>query len=88
MAVWGLDVQQVRQLSKQMTHEADTIQQTLSKLTSALQAAQWTGPDAQKFRNEWSSSHTTALKSVIQALQNAGQMAARNANAQEQTSKS
>ena len=88
MAVWGLDVQQVRQLSSQLNRQAEAIQQALSTLTSALQGTQWSGPDAEKFRNEWSSSHTSALKSVINALQDAGQLAARNADAQEQTSNS
>jgi hypothetical protein len=86
MAVWGLDVTQVRQLSTQLNRQADAIQQSLSTLTSALHGTQWTGPDAEKFRNEWSSSHTSALKSVINALQEAGQLAARNADSQEQTS--
>jgi WXG100 family type VII secretion target len=88
MAVWGLDVQQVRQLSKQLTNQAETIQSTLNTLTSSLQGTQWTGPDAEKFRNEWSTSHTSALKNVINALQEAGQLASRNAESQEQASNS
>jgi GH15 family glucan-1,4-alpha-glucosidase len=88
MAVWGLDVEQVRQLSTQLNRQADAIQQALGTLTSALQGTQWSGPDAEKFRNDWSSSHTSALKSVISALQEAAQLAARNAGAQEQASNS
>ena len=86
MAVWGLDVQQVRTLSKQLNTQADSIQQTLNTLTSALQGTQWSGPDAEKFRNDWSSSHTSALRNVINALQEAGQLASRNADSQEQAS--
>lgn len=86
MAVWGLDVQQVRQLSSQMRQQADAIQQTLTTLTGALNGTQWTGPDAEQFRNEWSSTHTAALRNVINALQDASQKAARNADAQEQAS--
>lgn len=86
MAVWGLDIQQVRTLSSQLSRQAETIQQALSTLTSALQGTQWTGPDAEQFRNEWSSTHTSNLKTVINALQEASQKAARNADAQEQAS--
>lgn len=86
MAVWGLDVQQVRQLSTQMRTQADSIQQTLTQLTSALNGTQWEGPDAQQFRSEWQSTHTASLRQVINALQDASQKAARNADAQEQAS--
>lgn len=86
MAVWGLDVQQVRQLSKQLSQQADSIQHTLTSLTSALNGTQWTGPDAEHFRNEWSSSHTASLKAVINALQEASQKASQNASSQEQAS--
>lgn len=86
MAVWGLDIQQVRQLSSQMRQQADNIQQTLTTLTGALNGTQWVGPDATQFRNEWSSTHTAALRNVINALQDASQKAARNADAQEQAS--
>lgn len=86
MAVWGLDIQQVRTLSSQLSRQAESIQQTLTTLTSALQGTQWEGPDAQQFRNEWTSTHTAALRNVISALQDASQKAARNADAQEQAS--
>lgn len=88
MAVWGLDIQQVRQLSSQLNRQAETIQQSLSTLTAALNGTQWTGPDAEQFRNEWSSTHTASLRNVINALQEASQKAARNADAQEQASAS
>ena len=86
MAVWGLDVQQVRQLSTQMNHQADAIQQTLTQLSGALNGTQWTGPDSEAFRNEWTSQHTPALRNVINALQDASNKARMNADAQESTS--
>lgn len=86
MAVWGLDVQQVRQLSQQLNAKAGEIQQILSQLTAKLNATQWTGPDAEQFRNSWSGEHTASLKKVIAALQDASQKASANASAQESTS--
>ncbi|GAA3201602.1 WXG100 family type VII secretion target [Microbacterium terregens] len=88
MAVWGLDVQQVRQLSQQLNAKASDIQQVLSQLTSQLNSTQWTGPDAEQFRSDWSGQHTAALKQVIAALQEAAQKASANASAQESTSSS
>lgn len=88
MAVWGLDVQQVRQLSQQLNTKAGDIQTILTTLTSLLNSTQWTGPDAEQFRSDWSGQHTAALRNVISALQDAGQKASANASAQETTSSS
>ena len=86
MAVWGLDVQQVRQLSAQLNQKAGEIESALSTLTGALSNTQWEGPDAIAFRNDWSGSHTAALRQVISALRDASTKATQNANSQEQTS--
>ncbi len=86
MAVWGLDVQQVRQLSTQLNQKASDIDSILSTLSNALNSTQWEGPDATQFRNDWSGHHTSSLRQVAQALRDAGQKAAQNATAQEQTS--
>jgi uncharacterized protein YukE len=86
MAVWGLDVEQVRSLSKQLNTQSQQVQQILTTLTSALQSVQWTGPDADGFRNDWNGQHTASLKQVIAALEDASQKAAKNASDQEATS--
>lgn len=86
MAVWGLDVEQVRTLSSKLNQEASTIQGVLSTLTTQLGNTQWAGPDAEQFRNDWSSTHTVALNRVITALQDASQRAAQNAIQQETAS--
>lgn len=86
--MWGLDVQQVRQLSSQLNQKAGEIESALSTLTSALGNTQWEGPDATNFRNDWSGQHTSALRQVIQALRDAATKAQQNASAQEQVSNS
>jgi WXG100 family type VII secretion target len=88
MAMWGLDVEQVRQLSKKLHNKSEQVQEILTTLTSALESVDWKGPDAEKFRSEWKGTHTAALKNVINALNDASQKATQNANAQEQTSNS
>ena len=84
--VWGLDVEQVRTLGTNLDREADSIDQILSKLTGVLNNTQWTGPDATAFRNDWQSSHSSALRKVSAALREVADAARRNAAAQEQTS--
>jgi len=86
MAVWGLDVEQVRQLGTQLQNKAGELEGTLSQLTTLLNNTQWEGPDAQAFRADWQGQHTAALKNVINALNDAGRKAQSNAAAQEQTS--
>lgn len=88
MAVWGLDVQQVRTLSTQLNQKASDIDSILSTLTNALNNTQWEGPDAQQFRSDWSGQHTSSLRQVAQALRDAAAKAQQNASAQEQTSNS
>lgn len=88
MAVWGLDVAQVRQLSSQLNQKAGDIDGILSQLTAALNSTQWEGPDATQFRSDWSGQHTASLRQVAEALRNAAQRAQQNATQQEQTSQS
>lgn len=84
--MYGLDVQAVRSLGTQLSTEADALEQTLRKLSSSLAQTQWVGPDATKFRNEWDSQHSVALRNVIEALRVTSSNAKSNADAQEQVS--
>ncbi len=84
--MYGLDVQAVRSLGTQLSQEADSLEATLKKLTASLAQTQWVGPDATKFRNEWESQHTVALRNVINALRTTSSSAKSNADAQEQVS--
>lgn len=86
MAIWGLDIQQVRQLSTQLNGKAADIDSILSTLTNVLNSTQWEGPDANNFRNEWTGQHTSALRQVAAALRDAASKAQQNAAQQEQTS--
>ncbi|BDZ39628.1 WXG100 family type VII secretion target [Microbacterium suwonense] len=86
MALWGLDVQQVRQLSSQLNQKASDIDGVLSSLTGVLNNTQWQGPDATQFRNDWTGQHTSALRQVAQALRDAANKAQQNAAQQEQAS--
>ena len=86
MAIWGADVQSLRDLGSKLQRGSEEIQQTKSTLTGLVQNVDWKGPDAEAFKNDWNGEHTAALTKVINALQDAGQKAKNNAQAQESTS--
>jgi uncharacterized protein YukE len=83
----GMNVEQVRHLSSQLTHQADQIHQILTSLTGTLDSTQWTGPDSERFRDEWATSHTSGLLQIVSAMQDAAQRAEHNAAEQENTSR-
>jgi hypothetical protein len=86
MAIWGADVEQLRQLGSKLQAGASEIETQKSNLTKVLSATDWKGPDADKFRQEWSGQHTTMLTKVAEALKEAGGQAKRNAEQQSQAS--
>ncbi|ADX75003.1 hypothetical protein D7Z96_13735 [Pseudarthrobacter phenanthrenivorans] len=87
MAIWGADVQQLRQLGSKLQSGAAEIENQKSALTNLLNGTDWKGPDAEKFRDEWSGTHTTMLTKVAEALKEAGGKAKRNAEEQDQASR-
>jgi hypothetical protein len=86
MAMWGADVQQLRDLGKQLQSGATEIETQKRNLNKLLHTTDWKGPDADKFRGEWDSNHMTQLAKVADALKEAGQKAGKNADQQDQAS--
>lgn len=86
MAFYGQDVAQVKQLGTQLKNKAGDIETAMNALNKQVNGVEWKGPDADKFKNEWNSTHVAKLKQVITALRDAGTAAQRNATEQEQTS--
>ena len=86
MAIWGADVEQLRQLGSKLQAGASEIETQKSTLTKVLSGTDWKGPDADKFRGEWDSQHASNLKKVADALREAGDRAQKNAEQQQQAS--
>lgn len=86
MAMVGADVEQLNQLSAQLNNKANDIQNVISQLTSAIDAVEWRGNDANRFRSDWKGQHVGQLKTVVTALQAASQAAKRNAQEQQSAS--
>ncbi|CAH0300690.1 hypothetical protein SRABI83_04512 [Arthrobacter sp. Bi83] len=87
MAIWGADIAQLKNLGTKLQAGSAEIEKQKSLLTKVLQGTDWKGPDADKFRSEWSGQHAAALAKVAQALEEAGKQASRNATQQEEASR-
>lgn len=88
MAMWGLDVDEVNRLAQTLEQASQELQTVLSKISGQLSSTQWNGPDADKFRGDWSSTHTAQLKAVSSALSAVATTARNNASAQQSVSQS
>ena len=84
--MYGMDIDEVRQLSTQLQQASSDIHTIVSQLTSKLTGTTWLGPDRQKFEGDWQSHHVTALNNVSTALQDASTLASQNAQQQETAS--
>ncbi|GAA3228133.1 WXG100 family type VII secretion target [Oerskovia jenensis] len=82
----GMDAGAVKQLATELQRSAEQIEELRGRLDSQLAGVWWQGQDGDQFREQWAGAHTAALKTVAQALSDAGQAANRNAIDQEATS--
>ena len=86
MAMYGMDIDEVRQLSTQLQQASSDIHNIVAQLTSKLGGTTWVGPDRQKFESDWQSHHVTALNNVSTALNDASTLATQNAQQQQDAS--
>lgn len=86
MAFKGADTDQLRQLASKLNNESSTINNIISQLNSAVSSVNWQGPDATRFKNDWTSTHVPALKNVASALSTASAAATKNASEQDSAS--
>ncbi|QCR53557.1 hypothetical protein C1N80_08155 [Brachybacterium sp. SGAir0954] len=85
-ATQGMNVEEVRRMANQLRDAAEEITRIEQELTSGLEEVDWTGPDADRFRGEWSGEMVPALQQVRKAVEELGQTADSNAAEQEATS--
>lgn len=84
--LYGMDIQAARDLVRVMNSDSDTINQLTARLTQVLEGTAWFGPDAQRFRSDWSGQYVPALQNVVRALQENAQVLAQQADDQERAS--
>lgn len=84
--VWGADIAQLRALAGEFEGAAQSLDTTVSEVTSMLSSVDWLGPGGDQFREEWDGHHAPAIRGVSGSLAEVRGVLERNADAQEQTS--
>ena len=65
---FGMDVEQVTSVAGSLDGQVARINSILSSLTSKLSATPWTGPDRDRFVEQWSSVHVPAIKKASEDI--------------------
>lgn len=84
--VYGMDIQAGRDLAALMDKDASEIEGLTTHLTGVLESTPWYGPDATRFKGDWSGQYVPALNSVVQALRENSQQIYTQAQSQEDAS--
>jgi hypothetical protein len=83
----GMDVAQVRQLAIAMKSAAEDISRIGTTITSKLNSTPWVGPDQKRFESDWNGHQRQQITQLATALNDASQKATKNAQEQEQASR-
>lgn len=87
MALVGADVDQLRTTAKQFDSNAEVLAAAVKSLGPLCSdVSRWRGPDADRFRSQWSSASVPSVNAAVAVLRSAAQLLRRNADQQEQAS--
>ena len=64
----GADIAQMQQLEQRLNQESGAVTELMNRIDQALVNTQWTGPAADRFRQEWSNDFRKALMTLSNAL--------------------
>ncbi len=67
MTAYGMDVEQARRLASAVQLHSDDVAKLTETVTRRIEALDWFGPDADKFRNDMWPATATHLRTVQQA---------------------
>jgi hypothetical protein len=83
----GADVAQLRAAATQFSRGASALEASSKALHSLIgNGTQWRGPDADRFRSEWSSVSVRAITAAVESLRRAADELRRHADQQDQAS--
>lgn len=68
MSMLGANPEQMRQLASTFRTEAGHVAELRTRMGASLGTTAWTGPAADRFREEWEGAFATALLRLEQAL--------------------
>ena len=86
MAQLGANVEELDNLGRRFDEEASKIEGIMQTITGQVDAVWWMGADADRFRNEWQTTHRTSLRNICQSLSDAANRCRSQAEQQRQTS--
>ena len=88
MALVGADTDQLRATAALFTQAADRLQESVRVLNGqVVNAGFWHGPDAQRFRSEWTGHSVSAINAAAQGLRSGAEALRRNADEQDNASR-
>ncbi|HEV7184707.1 MAG TPA: hypothetical protein VGN33_09430 [Leifsonia sp.] len=86
MAMFGANVDELNALAIAMDQAAVQLLTTRQSVGAKVQQTSWTGPDADRFRSDWSASNNSRLASAARLLNDAASSLRNNAAEQTQAS--
>ena len=81
----GMNTEQVRQVAKQVDQEAHKLQTDITAIGTKICAADWKGPDREKFVADWNHQKGQVVK-VCQMLSDTARKMSKNAEEQDRAS--
>jgi hypothetical protein len=84
--MYGSDIEALRRLGEMLEQSAQALESQIAVIGGQVQGVPWFGPSGGMFEDEWASLHLPGMRAAVLGLRTAGQAAARNADAQEETS--
>lgn len=78
----GMIPEEVERLGRVLQDKSQEIDDTLRQLHQMVGNANWIGPDADRFKNEWWPEHQAKLQQAVHRLHGFGQSALNNASEQ------
>jgi len=83
---YGADVAQLRLLAASLRSAGRSLDGQRQLLGAGVDATRWPGPDAERFRGDWKTSHSRSLSAAASFLDAAAETVLRHATEQEQAS--
>jgi uncharacterized protein YukE len=68
MGMQGADIIQMQALERRLREESGAVIELQSRIDRALLDTTWTGPAADRFRQEWADNFSKALRTLSEAL--------------------
>lgn len=82
MTQLGADVDELEELRRSFTREAQRLESSLTNIDAAVRQIWWLGDDGMGFRSTWQSTHAPNLRNVVTTLTEQAKILARNRSEQ------